>query len=247
MNVSLAQAAAALNANSRWQEMISENLASSSVPGFRRQDMSFQAVQAGFMGPTANQWSPVMMPKAEAATIFETGESNYTGLPTNVALEGTGFFELQLADGSLAYTRSGEFKVNSQGELVSGNGFPVMGDAGTIELDPKNPLPLSIAASGTISQGMEIKGRLKAVDFANPRKLRSIGAGFFAADDPSLTPITPEGTTFKQGFLEASNTTVTREMASLLNSMRTYEANQRVMQVSDERVSRVISEMGNPN
>jgi flagellar basal-body rod protein FlgG len=251
MNVSFAQAASALNANSRWQELISENLASSGVPGFRRQDMSFRAVQAGVMGPSGDPQNPastnLVMPKSASATVFEPGDSNYTGINTNVALEGSGFFEIQLPDGSLGYTRNGEFQLNSQGQLVTSSGHSVMGETGPIQIDLSNAAPMSIAANGTVSQGTETKGQLKAVDFDDPGKLQNIGGGYFKPGDPSVTPTVAANTTFRQNYLEASNTSTTREMANLLSSMRTYEANQKVIQVSDERMAKVISDLGNPS
>jgi flagellar basal body rod protein FlgG len=251
MNVSLAQAAAALNANSRWQQVISENLASSSTPGFRREDVSFKSIQAGMMATPAEKMnssrSPALLPKANSVTIFEPGELSYTGIETNLGLEGSGFFEIQLPDESLAYTRNGEFKFNTKGELVTNSGFQVMGEGGPIQVDPKNPQPIVISPSGDISQGPDMRGKVKVVDFNDPQLLTCMGGGYFLASNSNIQPSTPEETTVRQNFLEASNTTPAREMASLLGSMRTYEANQKVIQVTDERMSRVINELGNPS
>src|SRR4051794_1052822 len=86
VNVSLYQAASALQANSRWQEVISENLASSSIPGFKKQQLSFSEVQAGLMGANAQQ--RFAFPKATASTSFQQGELKFTGSNTDVALEG---------------------------------------------------------------------------------------------------------------------------------------------------------------
>lgn len=248
MNVSLAQATAAMNANARWQELISENLASSSVPGYRRQDISFQSVQAGVMGAADKSASGAQkvltMPKAAINTVFSGGETNSTGVNTDVALEGPGFFEIRLANGSSAYTRNGSFKLNSQGELTTASGLSVLGDSGPIQKDLNNPAPLSISATGTVSQGNDVKGQLKIVDFNNPQLLQNIGGGLFIANNPDLTPVTPEGTMVRQNFLEASNLSTTHEMANMITSMRAFEANQRVVQASDERMSRVISELG---
>src|ERR1700744_5695841 len=108
MNVSLYQAAAALNANSRWQDVISENLASSSVPGFRKKELALEATQAGLM-PTssANSKHPefFILPKASTATSFQPGSTQYTGDKNNVAIDGKGFFSVQLPNGTTGYTR----------------------------------------------------------------------------------------------------------------------------------------------
>ena len=107
MNVSLYQAAAAMNAQSRWQELITENLASGSVPGFRKQDICFSAIEAG-LDPTATGLNNAhyVIPAAHTALNLQPGELRSTGNKFDFALEGPGFFEVQLSDGSRHYTRS---------------------------------------------------------------------------------------------------------------------------------------------
>ena len=96
MNVSLFQAAAALNANSRWQESIADNLAASSIPGFKKQDLSFGAVEAGLMPSSANGPQHFSLPSAGVSTNFEPGEMKFTGVKTDVGLEGRGFLAVQI-------------------------------------------------------------------------------------------------------------------------------------------------------
>ena len=154
MNVSLYQAASAMSANARWQDVVSQNLASASVPGFKKQDLSFSSVQAGLL-KSANGSTPVTLPRVQSATNFQQGESRYTGVNTDVAIDGDGFFEIQLANGSTAYTRDGEFQVNAQGQLVTKQGCLVLGDRGPIQLDRNNPNALTISATGEVAQGKE--------------------------------------------------------------------------------------------
>ncbi len=248
MNVSLYQAAAALNANERWQELISQNLASATIPGFKKQDISFSSVEAGMMQPTSSPGASghYTLPSANAATNFQQGELQPTGVKTDVALEGPGFFQVQLPNGSTAYTRDGEFQMNSEGQLVTKQGYPVQGDGGTIQVDLNNPAPLSISPDGTISQGSDVKGQLKPANFNDTSLLTTAGSGYYLALDPHLQT-TPSTASVKQGFLEASNTSSVTEMANLISSMRNYEANQKIIQVQDDRMSRVITELGNPN
>jgi len=248
MNVSLYQAAAALNANERWQELISQNLASAMIPGFKKQDVSFSSVEAGLMqaGSTQGAAGHYTMPNANPATDFAQGELQNTGNNTDVAIEGAGFFEIQLPNGKTAYTRNGQFQINADRQLVTSQGYPVQADGGTIQLDENNPAPMSISPDGTISQGSEIKGQLKITNFNDPRLLTTAGNSYYLALDPHLTS-TPSTANLRQGFLEAANTSSVTEMASLIDSMRNYEANQKIIQVQDDRMSRVISELGNPN
>jgi flagellar basal body rod protein FlgG len=245
MNVSLFQAAAAMNTNARWQELISENLSSGSIPGYKKQDLSFSAVQAGQVAAGVPGSQGVTMPKATAVSNFRQGEIKSTGVNTDVALEGPGFLSVQLPDGNTAYTRDGELHVNSTGQLVSKQGYLVMGDGGPIQLDPSNSSPISISATGEVSQGSDPKGKLQISDFSQPNLLTPISAGYFIASNPSIRPEDAPGTTVRQGFVEAANTSSSAEMVSLIASMRMYEANQRVVQMHDERMGRAISELGN--
>lgn len=246
MNVSLYQAAAALNANTRWQEMIAENLAASSVPGYKKQELSFATVQAGLMPAPSNGPQHFSLPHATAATNFQPGELNATGVSTDIALEGRGFIPVQLSDGQTGYTRDGQFHISSTGQLVTKQGFAVLGDSGPIQLDLNNHTPLSISATGEVSQGADIKGTLKAFDFNEPNRLIPISHGCFLATDPNLKPIDAPETSFRQGYLESSNTSSATEMAHLITSMRMFEANQRIIQAHDERMGHAISELGNP-
>lgn len=250
MNVSLYQAAAALNVNSRWQEVIAENMASSSIPGYRKQEISQAAVQAGLMpaGSSANSKSAQFfsIPKATATTSFATGDLHTTGDNNDVGIEGKGFFQVQLPNGAIASTRDGEFQVNSKSQLVTNQGYPVMGEGGPIQLSPAGSGPLTIAADGTVSQGADTKGKLKLVDFKKPELLTQISGAYFLANDTKAQPGPATGT-LRQGFLEGANTTAVGEMANMMIAMRTFEANQHVIQIQDDRLNKVITEMGATN
>jgi flagellar basal body rod protein FlgG len=251
MNISLYQAASALNANARWQEVIAENLASSSTPGFRKQELTVEAVRAGLL-PAQTQASNRLvpphftLPNASLSTNFTPGELRYTGSITDLAIEGPGFFEVQLANGASAYTRDGEFRLNAQGQLTTKQGYPVLGDSGFIQIDPNNPAPIVVSPSGEVSQGTDQLGRIRAVNFDQPNLLQPISGALFLAQDPNLTREVAETSTLRQGWLEGANTTVSEEMASLLTAMRPFEANQRVIQIQDERMAKAIEELGNP-
>ena len=247
MNVSLYQAASALNAHARWQEVITENLSSSSIPGYKRQDLSFAAVQAGMMSPTAMAGSqPFSLTRASISTNFQPGELQMTSSKTDVAIEGSGFFAVQMANGSTAYTRDGGFQLNSQGQLTTKQGYPVLGEGGPVQLDLSDSSPITISAKGEISQGTEVRGRIKVVDFDQPQLLTQAGAGYFVAQNPNLVPQEVAEPTIRQGFIEASNAATVSEMANLITVMRGFEANQRVISMQDERMNRAISELGSP-
>ncbi|HXI50109.1 MAG TPA: flagellar hook basal-body protein [Candidatus Saccharimonadales bacterium] len=250
MNVSLYQAASALHAMDRWQETIAENLASSSVPGFKKQDFSFAAVQGGLHGAPASAAGGasrgVLLSTGLSSTNFQPGEFRVTTNTTDVAIDGQGFFEVQLPNGAVAYTRDGEFHIDAQGQLVTKEGYRVLGDGGPVVLDLNNHTQMSISATGELSQGADLKGKLRLTQFGNLRALTRLSGGYFTADNPSAAPA-PSDSTLRQGVLEASNTSVVGEMANLLSAMRTFEANQRMAQIHDDRLARTISELGNIN
>jgi len=249
MNVSLYQAASALHAMDRWQETITENLASSSVPGYKKQDFSFAAVQAGLHpAPAANGRGAsraVLMSTGQASTNFQPGAMRVTNVKTDIAIDGKGFFEVQLPHGATAYTRDGEFHIDAQGQLVTKEGYRVLGDGGPVMLDLDNHTEMSISATGEVSQGSDLKGRIRLTEFSNPRGLQRVSGGYFLADNANAGATPAAASTLRQGMLESANTSVVMEMANLMSAMRTFEANQRMAQIQDERLARTISDLGN--
>jgi flagellar basal body rod protein FlgG len=251
MNIGMYQAAAAMSATERWQEVIASNLAASNLPGFKKQEVSFAAVQAGLVPPMAGTFSgaaqPTVLPQSRVATNFLPGELKPTGVNTDVAIEGPGFFEVQLPTGRTAYTRVGEFHLNASGQLVTKEGYLVLSDAGPIQLDLNNPAPMTISPTGEVSQGIDQKGRLRVVEFDDPRALTALSAAYFAADGTGAFPKPAVASSVRQGFVEGANTSTVLEMANLLAAMRTFEAGQRVLQLHDDRLGRTITELGQPS
>jgi flagellar basal body rod protein FlgG len=248
VNVSLFQAGAALDANSRWQEVIAENLASGALPGYKKQQLSMAAVQAGLMpgGVSGTQGAQTfVLPKGTTTTNFTAGGLKATGVPTDVAIDGKAFFSVQLPGGTTGYTRDGEFEVNSQGQLSTKEGYPVLGQSGPIQLNPRDPSPISISSSGDVSQGASAKGKLALAEFSNPQLLTQVNSSYFAAQNPGLQSQATTSTV-RQGYLEGSNSSTVLEMAGLMTAMRGFEANQHVIQIQDDRLGKTIADLGNP-
>ena len=240
MDVSLYQSAAAMNATERWQDMVAENLATSSVPGARAREISFSAVQAGLAGSGADGF---VMPQASFRTNFQQGDLRSTGNDMDFAVQGPGFFTVQMPDGSPGYTRDGEFMLNSAGQLVTKKGYTVMSSSGALQFDPNNPKPISINAEGEVSQGADIKGKLQLAEFSKPSKLTELSNGYFRSDDPNMPPLPGSNTKVQQGFSEASNTTPVLAMASLVTAMRMFETNQKVMSMQNDRMGKTIADL----
>ncbi len=238
------QAASALSANARWQEVISENLSAASVPGFKRTEMSFASMESGLMPPDAAKGQKFVLPRASTSTVFSPGEFQPTGNPTNAAIDGRGFFEVQMPGGESAYTRDGSFSISATGQLVTKEGYTVVGDGGSIQFDRNTPGEFSISKDGTVSKGIDARGRLKVVDFNDTALLNPAGGGYWKADKPGIKVQDIQNPSVRGGFVENSNTSAVGEMVSMIHAMRLFEANQKVIQAQDERMGKTISELG---
>jgi flagellar basal-body rod protein FlgF len=248
MDVSLYQAAAAMSATAQWQDLIAENLTAASVPGARRQEISFSDVAAGLASNLpSGESSGYYLPKANVVTNFKPGELRPTGDSMDFALEGPGFFSIQTGEKGneqTVYSRDGEFRLNSLGQLVTKAGDLVLSNGGPVRFNPNSSSAITVSADGDISQGDQSLGKLKTVEFANPRALTKIGSGLFTSNDPANPPVTSTTTKIRQGFVEGSNASPTTEMASMITAMRMFEANQKVLQMQSDRMSRVITDLG---
>jgi flagellar basal-body rod protein FlgG len=229
--------------------MVADNLASGSLPGYKRKELSLAATQAGLMpaGSQQGHGGPrsFVIPKATSVTNFQAGDLKPTGVNTDVAIDGKGFFAVQMPTGQLAYTRDGEFHVNASGELVTKEDYPVMGATGPIQLDKTNHNVVSISAQGEVTQGGTTKGKLKVTDFNNTALLTQVSGSYFVSGSPDLHE---QSTTaiLREGYVEGSNVSSVTQMVSLLSAMRGYEANQKLIQMEDDRMGHAISDLGNP-
>lgn len=236
-----------MNATEKWQDLIADNLAGASTPGSRRNEISFSDVQAGMPDATfGTGGTGFMMPAASSTVDFSQGELQPTGNPMDFALQGTGFFAAKTPDGRQVYTRDGQFRLNALGQLVTKQGYVVQGGGGPITIDRTNNRPLTISPTGQVSQGPDVKGKLQPMEFPKSQPLTAIGGGYFEMNVPGVLPTPAANTTIQQGYIEASNASPTMEMASLITAMRMFETNQKVMQITDDRLTKVVNDLGTP-
>src|SRR5947209_1220324 len=136
MNIGMYKGAASLAAYEKWQEIISQNIAAGSVPGFKMGEVSFSSVNSDRtkLSPNATFANDLrgVMPQASAKISFAQGELRHTGSDLDFAIQGKGFFQVQRENGELAYTRNGEFQLSPDLTLKTSQGLPVMGDSGPI-------------------------------------------------------------------------------------------------------------------
>lgn len=249
MNIGLYKGAAALGAYEKWQEVLAQNLASGSVPGFKKSEISFDSVSDDGAKASSHarpgDGSQGVMPKASTKINFAQGELRRTGANYDFAIQGDGFFQIQRANGEMGYTRNGEFQINSDRTLTTAQGFPVMGESGPITFPPEAG-PISINSEGMLFQGDEPVAKLAVYQFKNLDKLRRIGDGLMGPAPSGEQPTPSEKPSVLNGYLEQSNVSPTTEMVNLIEVSRAYEACQKVMQSHDDESDKAIQTLGNP-
>ncbi len=232
--------------------VISNNLANVNTNGFKRsradfQDLLYQNLRlVGTLSETGNQVPTGMqlglgVRPAAIQKIFLQGDFVQTQSELDMSIEGKGFFQVTLPDGSIGYTRAGSFKIDNTGAIVTSDGFPLE-PATTI---PSDALSISIDTQGGVSVAQPgttapiLVGTIQLANFANPAGLQAQGRNIFLETDASGAPTTgtpgvDERGTIQQGFLELSNVSVVEELVNLITSQRAYEVNSRAIQTADE-------------
>jgi flagellar basal-body rod protein FlgG len=252
MMLSLWTAATGMQAQATNVDVISNNLANANTAGFKFsranfQDLMYQQVSApGSQNAAGNQVPTGIqigmgVRTAGVERMFSEGSFQQTGNPMDVAIQGQGFFEVQQPNGQLAYTRAGNFSLDSQGQVVTPDGYVVQ-PAITV---PANSTNLHIASDGTVtvvqpgSTSSTTVGQIQIVNFSNAAGLKGIGQSLYEQTAASGAPTTGSpGTngmgTIGQGMLEMSNVNAVEEMVNLIAAQRSYEMNSKTVKASDE-------------
>ncbi|HMV19812.1 MAG: flagellar basal-body rod protein FlgG [Betaproteobacteria bacterium] len=246
-----------LDAQQTQLDVIANNLANVSTNGYKRgravfEDLLYQTLrQPGAQSsqqtqiPTGLQLGTGARPVA-VARIFTQGNVQKTDNSLDIAIQGNGFFQVLLPDGTTAYTRDGSFQKDNQGQIVTSDGFP-LSPAITI---PANALSLSVGQDGTVtvtqagSTATTQIGSIQLATFINPGGLQSLGQNLFqeTAASGTPTPNTP-GTNgagiVSQGYVETSNVNVAEELVTMIQTQRAYELNSKVVSTSDQMLGRL--------
>ncbi|MEW6546881.1 MAG: flagellar hook basal-body protein [Bacillota bacterium] len=172
-----------------------------------------------------------------AVTDFTPGPLRPVEDPLAVALTGPGFFVVQTPGGE-AYTRNGMFRLDAGGRLVTGTGYPVLGERGPVAAGPD----ASILASGEVVSGDRVVDRLRVVEFARPEGLQRVGDGLFVAG-PEAGPPRPAEAVLAPGFVESANVNPVTEMVRLIALLRAYEACQKALRVQDDTLGQAVREI----
>jgi flagellar basal body rod protein FlgG len=248
MQIGMYTGAASMAAYEKWQEAISQNISEGSLPGFKKTEVSFSAMDAGLsaVGTDANGSDRVhgAMPSASPSISFAQGELNHSGNDLDFAIQGNGFFQVQQPNGQMAYTRDGQFHLSPDKTLVNSAGMPVMGDSGPITFKT-GVGAIAINADGLITQSDQPIAKMAAYDFSDPTQLRRVGNSLLAPNDSGVAPKKLDHAQILNNYLESSNVTPMREMVSLVSVSRAYEASQKVVQTADDNQDKAIQMLGN--
>lgn len=254
---SLSIARTGLDAQQVQMDVIANNLANVSTNGFKRargvfEDLLYQTIrQPGAQSsqqtqiPSGLQLGTGVKPVA-VERIHTQGTPTRTGNELDVAISGPGFFQILLPDGTTGYTRDGAFQKDSQGQMVTSNGYPVQPSI-TI---PPTAQTVTIGVDGTVSVTLpgtttpQQIGNLQLAGFVNPAGLQSKGENLYLETASSGTPQpnTP-GTNglgvLNQNYVEASNVNVAEELVTMIQTQRAYELNSKVISTSDQMLGRL--------
>ena len=248
-------AATGMTAQQTIVDVIANNLANISTVGFKRSQVDFQdlmnvrlqeparEIASGITAPSGVEIGSGVRP-ASTLKVFTQGEMENTGRQLDVAIEGDGFFQVTMPDGSARFTRDGALRLNADGTIVTASGFSI---------DPSISIPsdaraISIGRDGTISvfSGSDntpsTVGQLALGRFANPSGLSSEGGNLLAETPSSGSPTsgTPGSGgmgAIQQAFLERSNVQMVNELVNLITAQRAYEINSRAIKAGDEMLT----------
>jgi len=249
MNIGLYQSAASMAALERWQDSVSQNITSAQTSGFRKRTIEFSTEAAGLIQPDdraklgLDGGQPALFPKASAGINFLSGETMPTHREYDVAIQGDGFFEVKMPDGSMAYTRSGEFRLRPDRTLVNAAGLEVMTDGGSPIVLLPGQGQLTINSDGSVVQGTTQLGQLSIQKFSNPAALLPSAGGLFVAG-ASAGKTAVDKPELMQGYLEQSNVQPLREMVDLVIISRAYEANQKMITSIDQQMQKALEALG---
>jgi flagellar basal-body rod protein FlgG len=250
-------AASGMSAQQANLDTVANNLANSATTGFRQRRLQFQdMIYQNLITPgSAASQSTVsaglqigLGTKTAASEVIMTqGDFNQTSNPLDLAIQGSGFFQVSKPDGTIAYTRDGSFHLNNQGTVVTSTGDLLLPNL-TI---PSNATSLTISQYGVVTgllPGQTVGAQLGTIQlatFANPGGLNSIGGNLFQQTASSGNAITdvPGGNTgmgtLQQGYLENSNVDVVGEFVEMILAQRAYESNSKVIKTADDMYEQI--------
>jgi len=248
-------AAAGALASEKRLQIISNNLANANTVGFKMDRSNLNLINPADL-PNQTSQDPTDL-AASKAHLFWNNFSMYTDHSNgplkrtdndfDLALVGKGFFCVQAPDG-VHYTRKGDFTLNSDGVLVTRNGWPVLGDGGEISIDstanPHQHAKFAVDEQGNVTVDGKHADSLRIVDFGEMNRLAKVGDTLFKPHGIEPQEIKAEDVKISQGFIELSNVDSIVMMTEMIEVLRGYESYQKIIQTADETYSQAINQVG---
>ncbi len=252
-------AASGMSAQQMNVDVISNNIANVNTIGFKGsrpnfQDLFSQTTSAPGTAATQSTTIPTGMQlglgvrPASIGKLFTQGDYTSTGNSLDLAIQGQGFFQVTMPDGTINYTRAGNFNMDKDGRIVTSDGNPLE-PAITI---PANSTSITVGTDGTVSvvqagSSAPVQvGTIELANFMNPAGLQANGQNLFAnteasGDAQTSTPGLQGLGTISQGFLESSNVNIVQELANLITAQRAFEMNSKAVQTADQMLQNINS------
>ncbi|MCK7614867.1 flagellar basal-body rod protein FlgF [Roseibium sediminicola] len=222
--------------------VVANNMANINTSGFKSQNLLFEEYLMPIAEATEFETQDETLSYVldyKTHTDFDNGSFKLTGNDLDLALEGDGFFVVQLGDGTEAYTRNGAFHLDSTGQLVTSEGRPVLTNAGPLTFTREDGL-IEIAEDGTISTQLGVRGQVRVVTFEDNQALQKIGETLYQGENAGF----PDRVRVVQGALEQSNVDGIYEVTRLIEITRTYESVAKFLKDADELRQQAISTLG---
>ena len=240
MIVGLFTGASSMVSQADYQAVIARNLANINTAGYKKNVAVFQSFIS-----SASAQDQASAPKGtgsslgKIATDFSQGMSEYTGNDLDISIKGDGFFTVQANDGSLLYTRKGQFMLSRDMKIITPEGWPLMGDGGEIRL-PQNTNSINIKTNGSVvADGKEI-GKVRIVKVEKLSTLESVGGCAYKVPNNAQQPEDSPDFELASRYLEKSNVNAVDEMVNMIANMRGFQVGHKVTDSIDDSLKKLI-------
>jgi len=233
-------AASGLQSRMQALDLVANNLANTTTGGFKL-DQEFYSL---FTADEENPSDPAAtrLPLIEKQwTNFSQGVLAPTGNPLDFAIQGSGFFTVQGPSGPL-YTRNGSFQLSTTGQLMTSDGYAVLGDGGQ-PIKTSSSAPIQVNEKGIITQSGQQIGQIQVADFTNRTVLNKVGNSYFSTGQANINPTPASGATVLQGKIENSNVAPAESAVRLVGVMRQFEMLQKAITVTSDMNKQALAEV----
>lgn len=227
----------------RSMDTIANNVANASTPGFKREESKFEQYLE-VSPPAEGQTGPQITRFVQDAGLMRDigqGQLQSTGDTYDLAISGKGYFVIQTPQGN-RYTRDGHFTLNADGQIVTADGNPLIGDGGPINISPDDG-EIAVGPDGTVTGKQGQIAKVQLVDFPNERALIKQGANLYTT---TQQPTAVTDATIKQGMLEQSNVSPVLEITNLIDVSRAYQLTASLAQSASDLKREAVQKLGSP-